>query len=360
MKRTTHAHRMLRALEWIQACFCVEIHFSAVFVRSQVSGSCSAAGERPSPKPARMPRWKCWFVFEELFFSAPSSILQCWAGVQVALGHGVLRWSDLQHSKDLTLAGGALMGITWRMKKRSVQVPWAALRIGISGRDWAFKWLEVLTYHGLPGKDFVILAPSHDLKSFKDAVAKFYHCQSMLRTLLLHSGFTASEAMTYSYHSWRHLFPTAGRQLQLSNATLNDMGHWAPNSGMPQRYDSAACVSELTGKATVRQAFQGNWSMVGRVAYHYWWLLKTLYLLNFLKKPKIQPDIVTNVLVPVVSGSVVSKPSTARAVEHHGQRRIHLWVWVHIHFAVYGNAVALLSQHFSRTLRMKVSWNSKI
>ena len=201
--------------------------------------------------------------FEELFFSAPSSILQCWAGVQVALGHGVLRWSDLQHSKDLTLAGGALMGITWRMKKRSVQVPWAALRIGISGRDWAFKWLEVLTYHGLPGKDFVILAPSHDLKSFKDAVAKFYHCQSMLRTLLLHSGFTASEAMTYSYHSWRHLFPTAGRQLQLSNATLNDMGHWAPNSGMPQRYDSAACVSELTGKATVRQAFQGNWSMVG-------------------------------------------------------------------------------------------------
>ena len=125
--------------------------------------------------------------FEELFFSALSSILQCWAGVQVALGHGVLRWSDLQHSKDLTLMDDALMGITWRMKKRSVQVPWAALRIGISGRDWAFKWLEVLSYHILPGKDFVILAPSHDLKSFKDAVAKFYHCQSMLRTLLLHS-----------------------------------------------------------------------------------------------------------------------------------------------------------------------------
>ena len=47
---------------------------------------------------------------------------------------------------------------------------------------------------------------------------------------------------------------------------------------------------------------------------------------SVLKKPKIQPDKVTNVLVPVVSGSVVSKPSSARAVEHHGQRRIHLWV----------------------------------
>ena len=71
--------------------------------------------------------------FEELVFSAPSCVLQCWAGVQVALGHGVLRWSDLRHSKDFTLTDDALMGITWRMKKRSVQVPWAALRIGISG-----------------------------------------------------------------------------------------------------------------------------------------------------------------------------------------------------------------------------------
>ena len=48
--------------------------------------------------------------FEELDFSAPSITLQCWARVQVALGHGVLRWSDLQHSKDLTLTDDALMG----------------------------------------------------------------------------------------------------------------------------------------------------------------------------------------------------------------------------------------------------------
>ena len=144
MKRTTHANRMLRALEWSQACFGVETHFSAVFVLSQVNGSSSAAGERPLPKPARMATVEMLVCFEELVFSAPSSILQCWAGVQVALGHGDLRWSDLQHSKDLTLTDDALMGITWRMKKRSVQVPWAALRIGVSGRHWAVKWLEVL------------------------------------------------------------------------------------------------------------------------------------------------------------------------------------------------------------------------
>ena len=90
MKRTTHANRMLRALEWIQAWFGVETHFSAVFVRSQVSGTCPA-GERPSPKQARMATVEMLVCFEELFFLHLQVILQCWAGVQVALGHGVLR-----------------------------------------------------------------------------------------------------------------------------------------------------------------------------------------------------------------------------------------------------------------------------
>ena len=250
------------------------------------------------------------------------------------------------------------MGITWRMKKRSVQVPWAALRIGVSGRDWAVKWLEVLSHHGVPGKDFVILAPSHDLKSFKDLVANFYQCQSMLRTLLLHSGFTASEAMMFSWHSWRHLFPTAGRQLRLSNETLNDMGHWAPNSGMPQRYDSAACVSELTWKATVRRAFQGGWTMVGPgcVPLPVTSLDSTC---SVLKKPKFKQTKLQT------SWSRLCQAPSCR-----NRLRRGLWstmanegyicgFWVRIHFAVCGNAVALLSQLFSRTLQEKVSWNLK-
>ena len=54
-----------------------------------------------------------------------------------------------------------------------------------------------------------------------------------------------------------------------------------------------------------------------------------LYLPGFFflkKKTKVHPDKVTNVLVQVVSGSVAPNPTTARAVEHRGQRRIHLWV----------------------------------
>ena len=89
VKRTTHANRMLRALEWIQACFGVETHFSAVFVRSQVSGRCPA-GERPSPKQARMATVEMLAYFEEVVFSALSSILssdwRIWSrlGVEVA------------------------------------------------------------------------------------------------------------------------------------------------------------------------------------------------------------------------------------------------------------------------------------
>ena len=68
VKRKTHANGMLRALEWIQALFGVETHFSAVFVRSQISGSSSAAGERPLPKPARMASVEMLVCFEELVF----------------------------------------------------------------------------------------------------------------------------------------------------------------------------------------------------------------------------------------------------------------------------------------------------
>ena len=88
---------------------------------------------------------------------------------------------------------------------------------------------------------------------------------------------------------------------------------------------TAACVSELTGKATVRRAFQCGWSMVGPGCVPLPAASQDSTC-PILKKPKVQPDKVANILVPVVSGSAVPKPTTARAVEHHGQRMIHLWV----------------------------------
>ena len=78
---------------------------------------------------------------EDLVFEAPSLLLRCWAGAFAALGHGVLRWADLQHSEDITLTTDAVFGVTWRMKGKSIKTPWAALRKGFSTRDWGGAWV---------------------------------------------------------------------------------------------------------------------------------------------------------------------------------------------------------------------------
>ena len=76
-----------------------------------------------------------------------------------------------------------------------------SIRVGASGRGWAVQWLKEFSNHGLPGKDFVILAPLHDLQSFKQSKANF-HCQPTLRSPLLHPGFTPSETTTLSLPSY--------------------------------------------------------------------------------------------------------------------------------------------------------------
>ena len=68
--------------------------------------------------------------------------------------------------------------------------------------------------------------------------------------------------MSYSCRSWRHLFPTAGRQMEMTTDNINNMGHWAKGSSTSEVYDSTACVSELRQKARVRDAFSKGWHMV--------------------------------------------------------------------------------------------------
>ena len=79
---------------------------------------------------------------------------------------------------------------------------------------------------------------------------------------MLH-GLPAEEALKYTPQSWRHLYPTMGRQLQLPDEQLNEIGHWSAKSGMPRHYDSTACVSELAAKASVLSAVRAGWHPVG-------------------------------------------------------------------------------------------------
>ena len=68
--------------------------------------------------------------------------------------------------------------------------------------------------------------------------------------------------MTYSCHSFRHLYPTAGKQLDANSNDIESRGRWQPCGGMSERYDSKACVAELLQKTKVVSAVSSGWALV--------------------------------------------------------------------------------------------------
>ena len=124
------------------------------------------AGQKP-PTAAKMAPQEILITMEQMTEDAPSILFRCWAGTHAVMGHGVLRWSDLQHSRDVHLTEDALVGTTWKMKQKKVQVQWAALRLGLSGRDWGAAWVAAMQQAGLPREDYVILAPDRQWSHFK-------------------------------------------------------------------------------------------------------------------------------------------------------------------------------------------------
>ena len=125
------------------------------------------------------------------------------------------------------------------------------LRIGILLCDWAAQWLEQLHLAGVPGADYILPAPTSDLTDFKAKPATYSDISAGMRAALMATGLPAKVAVQYTPQSWRHIYPTIGRQLQLPEAWLDDMGHWEAGSGMPRRYDAMACVSELAAKSSI-------------------------------------------------------------------------------------------------------------
>ena len=253
--------KMLQALAWGEKAFDLNLCLTSSLVQAQRAAADTAV-IRKAPKSAKMATVAMLEAMEAMVLSAPSSLLRCWAGVHAVLGHGVLRWADVQHSLDVTITKDAIFGTTWKMKGKRVQVPWAALRRGFLGKDWGKAWLDEMATCSLPGKDFMILAPDSCWDGFSGRIADFYDAQSTMRALLVRHGMDIKEAMEFSCHSWRHLYPTAGRQLDLTPDEIDSMGRWAPGTGMGTSYDSKACVSELLQKSKIAHAVGKGWSLV--------------------------------------------------------------------------------------------------
>ena len=167
----------------------------------------------------------------------------------------------MQRSDRMHLTADALVAVTWRMKKKKVQQPWAALRVGLTGSDWAGEWVSCLEENDMPGEDFVVLAVSRDLTRFTQRIGTYSDGVNTLRALLVLDGMEPKVALQFTLHSWRHLFPTAARQLRLPEHEQVEIGHWATGSSMPRSYDSAACVTELIAKTVITEAFRSGWAL---------------------------------------------------------------------------------------------------
>ena len=154
--------RMLQSLGWAEKAYGFSLGLGSPLIQAQRVSWTTERGAAP-PKPAQMATVAMLRQMEDFVFTAPSGLLRCYAGVMSLMGHGVLRWSDVQHSKNVKLTKDAVFGVTWRMKGKKSEVPWAALRLGFTKQDWASAWLNELKKADLPGEDFRIRAPNGGL-----------------------------------------------------------------------------------------------------------------------------------------------------------------------------------------------------
>ena len=102
---------------------------------------------------------------------------------------------------------------------------------------------------------------SDDLKKFRHRVADYKDMLHFVRTSLHRPpfGLDVQEASTYTVHSFRHVYNTAMRQLNMRIDNMEDAGHWKRGSAMALTYDSAECVLELQTKESVRSAVVAGW-----------------------------------------------------------------------------------------------------
>ena len=83
---------------------------------------------------------------EHLFDDTLNPVLACFAGLFIGLAIGCLRFSDLPRTlgDKFTFCADSLMGTCWRMKRKTKSVLFAIPLLGVSGQDWAKRWMDLL------------------------------------------------------------------------------------------------------------------------------------------------------------------------------------------------------------------------
>ena len=80
---------------------------------------------------------------------------------------------------------------------------------------------------------------------------------------MIHRGENPESVIEFTLHGCRHVQVTAGAQLASQGlsekSSLDILGRWEKGSKMPERYDSASCVTELQTRTTIAEALRTGW-----------------------------------------------------------------------------------------------------
>ena len=142
---------------------------------------------------------------------------------------------------------------------------WYAPCRGISGVAWGHRLFESLRalFTSMPAFLFVHvgLSAKHNLSTNPplSARAGTKSCVHRCMWQLLQQpplSMSAAEAKQFTGHSPRHFHPTVAGLRQIPLMERNQIGHWAPGSLMPVRYDTEKGWSEVTAKLQNIRALQ--------------------------------------------------------------------------------------------------------
>ena len=251
--------RYFYALKWFYVTTGVDVHTESAMVQGQAlvrRGPIQLA----SPKPAKCPTTELVIKLERCVCSRDEPVVvRVIAGLLCALTHGCLRWSDAQRTMEITL-GRDLIYAKSVMKRKSVLTPWIASRTGFSGEDWGEAWFNAMAALGMPGPDFLLFEPVSVVR-VKMVPASYSAVINYMRIVLCRPcvGLSVQEALEFSLHSWRHLYPTMSTQLGLDPSQQEAIGHWKKGSTMPLEYDASTNSLEIRAKqhilSSVRKGF---------------------------------------------------------------------------------------------------------
>ena len=246
--------RCLASLVWAASVFELQLWVLDDGVKLAGKGP----SDRPPPKPARCPPISDMVTWELLVLDAHyPDLYRIIAGLCCCLCHGALRFKDFQTAERFEEAPDALIGSSF-MKRQGMR-SWVALKTGFSKKNWGSEFMQLLKKYGMPGSDYVLKRPMPDLSGFQEKPASFADCLHAMRLILVQVfAMDSAVAVTFTLHGFRHVLITCGRQLPvpLARDQQNEIGHWVPNSNMPNRYDAVASSVELQAKNRIVSYFQ--------------------------------------------------------------------------------------------------------